>query len=350
MNIFSRKRIKNKQQLKNTDIKDYLRNILRVIKIKDNKFVAETNKIDGFEYAYFLNGYHGTEKNYYTNDTNSKFMTYVLPGEYEVVFYYRDVITMEVFAFRLKFYVVFDGCEKVICNKERLSYIEDHKQRKMYYKFTPAKKPENSPLLVILHGHTFNAKPSKFRDENWNVLCPVDNFGVDNAGSWWLGENGDYFVKDLLHILIAKTQKQIGKTQGLYFWGSSMGGYGAILHGCLLGAMAVYANIPQIKLLGSSYDKKQMNKFFAPIFGGDINSVYNDVTNFIKDKNTPLFFLVQSQFDYPNYLEEHGLYFLEKCREKNVNISFEIVPNKGHKTFYSIAESVAKLERFMDLK
>lgn len=246
-----------------------------------------------------------------------------------------------------KFFIRKIADKYIVEEKEGVnSYLEDSMGRRMYYKLTPAKDPQNSPLLVILHGHTFNAKPSKFRDENWNVLCPIDSFGVDNAGSWWLGENGDYFVKDLLHTLISDVQKQTGTTKGLYFWGSSMGGYGAILHGCLLGAKAVYANIPQIRLLGSSYDRKQMNRFFAPIFGSDTQSVYNDVTNFIKDKDNPLFFLVQSRFDYPNYLEEQGLYFLERCREKNANISFEIVPERGHKTFYSIAEAVKKIAKY----
>lgn len=232
------------------------------------------------------------------------------------------------------------------------AYITDSKNRKMYYQFTPAKEPNNAPLLVILHGHTFNAKPSKYKNEDWNVLCPIDNFGVNNAGSWWLGENGDFFVKDLLHALIFKIRKDINSNKGLFLWGSSMGGYGALLHGMLLDAKAIYANIPQIKLLGSSYSEKNMKKFFEPIFGTDKNSIFNDVTNFLnilKPQDNPLFFLVQSRFDYKNYLEEQGLHFFQKSKDNEINISFEIVPENGHKVFYTIDESVKKIEKYIHI-
>lgn len=43
---------------------------------------------------------------------------------------------------------------------QELEYIQDEAGRKMYYKFTPAHQPSSSPLLVILHGHTFSVKPS----------------------------------------------------------------------------------------------------------------------------------------------------------------------------------------------
>lgn len=232
------------------------------------------------------------------------------------------------------------------------AYITDSKNRKMYYQFTPAKEPNNAPLFVILHGHTFNAKPSKYKNDDWNILCPIDNFGVNNAGSWWLGENGDFFVKDLLHTLILKIRNDTNSDKGLFFWGSSMGGYGALLHGVLLNAKAIYANIPQIKLLESSYSEKNMKKFFEPIFGTHKSNIYNDVTNLLntsKPQNNPLFFLVQSRFDYKNYLEEQGLHFFQKCKDNEINISFEIVPENGHKVFYTIDESVKKIEKYIDI-
>ncbi len=76
---------------------------------------------------------------------------------------------------------------------ENLEFIEDSQQRKLYYKFTPAARPDKSPILIILHGHG-SKKASKFRDSKWNVLAPIDNYGKDSLGSWWLGENGNNFV------------------------------------------------------------------------------------------------------------------------------------------------------------
>ena len=227
-----------------------------------------------------------------------------------------------------------------------MAYIEKN-NKKMYYKFT-ASKHKDAPLLVIFHGHTFNSKPSKYKNESYHVLCPIDNFGVGNCGSWWLGENGNFFVKELLHQLILSIKQKYNITK-MVFWGSSMGGYGAILHGILLKADAVFANIPQIKLLGSAYSNNGMVKYFQPIFDENI-SVYNDLTNLLDKKNpenNPLFFLIQSRFDCEGYLEEQGGYFFETCLKNNINISFEVVPLKGHKLFYSINESIKKIERYL---
>lgn len=61
------------------------------------------------------------------------------------------------------------------------------------------------------------------------------------------------------------------KDQGsgdIYFWGSSMGGFGALLHGYLNRAKAVYANVPQTKLLGTAYSDFGMRKYFEKIFSG----------------------------------------------------------------------------------
>ncbi|BBB30255.1 heparinase II/III family protein [Neptunomonas japonica] len=226
-----------------------------------------------------------------------------------------------------------------------LSFISDELGRRMYYKFSPADNPADSPLLVILHGHTFSAKPSRYRNSDWNVLVPIDNYGVEQAGSWWLGEGGDFFVKSLLERLVQKTQEKIGSNRGLYFWGSSMGGYGALLHGILLGADAVYANIPQIKLLDTSYSASGMGKFFGPIFDKDLE--FNDLTNLIDgNKKLPLFYIAQARFDHKNYLEEHALYFLDKCRHHDVNVHFEIAPIKGHKIIHSIDDCVQLMEAY----
>ncbi|AJC84185.1 hypothetical protein IMC75_04755 [Campylobacter peloridis] len=230
-------------------------------------------------------------------------------------------------------------------NKE-IAYIEKN-NKKMYYKFTLSKR-KDAPLLVIFHGHTFNSKPSNYKNEFYHILCPIDNFGVENCGSWWLGENGIFFVKELLHQLILSI-KQKHNIKKMVFWGSSMGGYGAILHGILLKADVVFANIPQIKLLGSTYSNSGMIKYFQPIFGNNI-SIYNDLTNLLDKKKpecNPLFFIIQSRFDYKGYLEEQGKYFFETCLKNNINISLEVVPLKGHRLFYSIDESIKKIERFL---
>ena len=238
---------------------------------------------------------------------------------------------------------------------DELSFIVDVYGRKMHYRYTPALNESESPILVILHGHTHAVTPSKFKDPNWNIIAPIDNFGVNSSGSWWLGENGDFFVKDLLHDLIHLIQKTSQSSKGLYFWGSSMGGFGALLHGALLGAAAVYANIPQIKLLNTTYSNKGMNKFFEHIFKKNTSGedeLYNDVTNFLNStapSKNPLFFIAQARFDYENYLEDHSLYFFNKCLENDINIHYEIFPTKGHKVILPIHEAVKKMQNGLEI-
>lgn len=62
----------------------------------------------------------------------------------------------------------------------------------MEYRFVPAQhSPEKAPTLVILHGHG-NYPPARAVYSDWNVFNPLDNYGVDGYGSWWLGEGGDH--------------------------------------------------------------------------------------------------------------------------------------------------------------
>jgi len=64
--------------------------------------------------------------------------------------------------------------------------------RKFVFYLTPA-EAENRPILFIFHGHGYNKAPSAFKSPNWNVVCPIDDYGYERMGSWFLGENGDFF-------------------------------------------------------------------------------------------------------------------------------------------------------------
>ena len=183
---------------------------------------------------------------------------------------------------------------------DEYSFLQDEQGRKLYYVLRLAKDPKNARTLFILHGHQHNAKASSFGDENWNVVCPIDNFGYEQCGSWWLGEDNDFFVKELMLKLIQSVQEITGSNR-LYFWGSSMGGYGAILYGLLTGAEAVFAHIPQIKLRNTKYTDGLPRKFFAKVINDEAFPHWTDLTSLLsitpKSKH-PLFFITQTRFDY----------------------------------------------------
>ena len=107
----------------------------------------------------------------------------------------------------------------------------EQNKRKLFYRFTPAAiASQFVPLIVVLHDE---AESPHFEYKMWNVLTPIDTFGLENGGSCWLGEKEDFFVKDLLQELIKQISQEYECEEHIYLYGNAMGGYGAILHGVL---------------------------------------------------------------------------------------------------------------------
>lgn len=124
----------------------------------------------------------------------------------------------------------------------------------------------NTPLMLVFHGNGFVEQPARFANPNWNVLCPMDDFGYERMGCWYLGEDGDFFWLDATAAILDEARKECGQGR-LYCWGSSMGGYASLLYGYLHNAFAVYSCIPQTWLHGSSWGLAN-KKALDPIFGG----------------------------------------------------------------------------------
>jgi len=80
------------------------------------------------------------------------------------------------------------------------------------------------------------------------VVQPLDHFGVNRHGCWWLGERGDYFVFELIDNLLAEIRRRFPQSRGLYTCGRSMGGFGALLRGLRLCVGGIYAENPPINL------------------------------------------------------------------------------------------------------
>lgn len=184
----------------------------------------------------------------------------------------------------------------------------------------------DKPLLVVLHGHSKTPSPSKLKMDNVNILCPIDNFGLNGYGSWYLGEHGDYFWIDAMKRIIA----DVYSGSEIYFIGSSMGGYGSILHGAMNDARGIYANIPQTRLLGSTYSSQGMRKYFEYIFGNNKSSEYNDLKNMIPYGCRTYFDITSIRWDKPKYLQEQALEFVSLLTKMDAAFSFEVVNTKGH--------------------
>jgi len=192
-------------------------------------------------------------------------------------------------------------------------YIEDENSRKLYYNFTPAPFLSNfAPLLIILHDDEV-VSPKHFEYKMWNVLTPIDNFEHENKGSRWLGEEGDFYVKDLLQNLIKQYADKLECEDHIYLYGNAMGGYGAILHGILCKANAVYAGAPYL-LIQDKYDT--VSKEY------DLSHFLNLIDSF------PIFYLCK-QDNEVNDLEKDTVHFVETCKKYDIKVHLDFCPEPG---------------------
>ena len=116
-----------------------------------------------------------------------------------------------------------------------------------------------------------------------------------------------------------------------------------------MGAKAVYANVPQIKLLGSTYSELGMKKFFDAVLGSTPDPLYNDLNEFIRNFNGefPLFFVCENRHGQKNYLSEQAMSIINTFNELDLNYHLEIVPTKGHNKNLGIREVRALFEKFI---
>lgn len=236
-------------------------------------------------------------------------------------------------------------------NDENVDFVSDDKGREMWYRLDKADADsQNAPIMLVLHGVGYVERPSYYKEKNWNTIKPIDPYGYQSKGSWWLGENKDFFTANLLYLVVDKCRRILQNHDGdLFIYGSSMGGYGAILHGASLGATAIYANVPQIKLLGSTYSNNGMLPHFEYILNDDENNKYNDLTKFLNSTQAPhpLYFICENRFSSTtNYLHEHALYLTNWFLENDINFHLEIIPTKGHNKNRGIKEVRQLFEQY----
>ncbi len=202
----------------------------------------------------------------------------------------------------------------------------------------------NKPIIFVMHGHGLNKNPTKFRSENWNVVFPVDDFGNEGKGSWFLGEDGEYFWLEAMPKILRKVREICGKG-ALFFWGSSMGGYASILYGYRLNAKAVYANVPQIVLLGSAYSESGMKKHFEKVIV-DEGCVYNDLRRVVVKRSKVKFFMCFNQLEGSDYFSEQGLSFITHLHSLKQPMYVEVRPTDSHGKNHGISEAIALFKKY----
>tara|TARA_B100002052_G_C15780317_1_gene551270 strand:+ start:90 stop:860 length:771 start_codon:yes stop_codon:yes gene_type:complete len=231
--------------------------------------------------------------------------------------------------------------------------ISDEMGKTMWFRLSPAKNnPQNAPFFLILHGHGTTSRPTFYSEKNWNIIAPMDNFGFESKGSWWLGEDGGESTRMLLKMVVEAAKEIIDADldSKLCIYGSSMGGYGAILNAQYLGATAVYANVPQIHLLGSTYSELGMKPYFQAVLGQQPDDIHNNLCNYIRgcEGEHPLYFICENRFGQRNYLSEQAMTIVSTFNELNINYHLEIVPTTGHNKNLGLREVRALFEKHIE--
>jgi pimeloyl-ACP methyl ester carboxylesterase len=244
------------------------------------------------------------------------------------------------------------------------------------YLFVPAlNRMETAPILLCFHGWTGNSLPSEedaavqYGDAHWNILVPVDRYGFNRQGSWWLGENGNFFLIKLIEEMLVTVRKEYNLEGDLFVYGSSMGGFGALVHGLINEAKGFVLNVPQVRLLDSTFGKNKA-RFMDVVFGKDKLSDNNvnklassefenfaktgDATmllNLIKSPDLPRFFLIQTRHDESDgddgisYVKEHALYLTEKLLERKLPFELHIVDEEGHSIIWTRRDALSLLDK-----
>ncbi|PHR53636.1 MAG: hypothetical protein COA44_15125 [Arcobacter sp.] len=210
------------------------------------------------------------------------------------------------------------------CNEELL-YIEDANKKRLYYRFTPAAVASNFvPLIVILHDEKSTQAPH-FEYKMWNVLTPIDNFEYENKGACWLGEKGDFFVKDLLQELISKIVEEYECEEHIYLYGSGMGGYGAIVHGILCKANAIYVKATRIRL-------------------EEMTSKESDLSNFLNPSDSfPIFYICGNEGPLKSEIEQ----FIDRCKQNKIKFHLDRCIKSEDNEMETIKEILKMFERMI---
>lgn len=255
--------------------------------------------------------------------------------------------------------------------------IADAAGRRLPMTILPADDPKNSPMLVVFHGWTGGMNVARDFDtmitpahvhefpRNWTIVLPQDRYGFARCGCWWLGENNDFFMPDLLDAMVRTIGQSVGCNGSIYTFGISMGGFAALLYGFRWKARGICANVPQVRLLGTEYAQGRCVRY---VFGGADNVAamekpldgmdpalaararLADATCFLDpalpaDRKATVL-INQSRFDISrDYVKEHCLYLVDRLTACGYNYDLRIHPEHGHGKYVNTLAALTWFEQ-----
>lgn len=234
---------------------------------------------------------------------------------------------------------------KLLLSKEKI-----FKGDKCDLKYLFFKSRKSKYLLIVFSGFNGNGKARyncirKFISLRCNKLYILDDFGDDNKGSYYLGENGDFFIDDAVSKLIntITTKNNISKNH-IICSGSSKGGFASLYFAlkykfgyAIAGAPQIllgnYLNIPRhehiLKYIFRETSKKEIN-YGNGLLLGIIESL----------KVYPKLYLHVGKDD--DHYQEHVIPLINKLKSKNIWFDLDVQEGENHGTLGLFYPNFAK--------
>lgn len=237
---------------------------------------------------------------------------------------------------KIKSYLMRPKIKRTIKKYENISKF--HKKT-LNYVFIPNKK--SNKLLII-----FSAFPpdnqaarynylSSFINLKCNQLYILDNFGPNpRGGSYYLGENGEFDIKDAVEDLINKLviKNQIDRNE-IICTGTSKGGYASIYFTVRNNFKAAIVGAPQF-LLGNYLNENNHKIFLNYIMGGTSTNSVNELNEILKhelEKNNFSSKIYIHVGDKEPHYSEHVLPMVEFMKKKGIsNYELNTKPYTNH--------------------
>lgn len=171
--------------------------------------------------------------------------------------------------------------------KKTISLLTIKLSQKKYKDLTYLYKDNGSDTLMIVFSAfgTMGQKPKynyieTLKKEPIDQLFILDSFGYNKAGSYYLGEKGNWFVPDEIIQLVnfIKSRKAYNKT---YCMGTSKGGTCSIYYGIRLKADCIFSGAPQY-LVGDYLNIEKHRPILQALQGDTSADSVEELNNYLK--------------------------------------------------------------------
>lgn len=205
------------------------------------------------------------------------------------------------------------------------------------YLFIEKKKSDR--LLVVFSGFPpANQKGGynyvlKFRDFDCNKLYILDDFGNDSRGSYYLGENKNFFIERAVSQLIEKiaSEKNI-PLKNIITAGSSKGGFAALYFAFKNGYGTAVSGGSQV-LLGNYLAIPGHENILSYITGGRSNKEVEYLNGVLLDlvtstETSPHLYLHVGKNDH--HYQDHTIPLLDVLKSKDFKYNLDLADYENH--------------------